>query len=224
METGAEPSNFAELPTMCTRTLNKDATQAGRPWQTAFGSILLLLLALGLLCGQALRGQEVDGNPDHPAGNVSELTLAGLRPGRSTLREAVRMYGPHWFHPTPQETDRYLWSDPVRHILLSAEVNQQGEIRVISVTHTNRDAAIRSVLPLRAGATGRGVRLGDSLHRLRTVYGKPFFEGPSSLDGHDVHLIVYNFSWAGADKPQILESSFDSSGHLVKMTLSAEYY
>lgn len=188
------------------------------------GSVLLLLLGLILLNGQALRGQDVDGNPDHPAGNVNELMLAGLRPGRSTLHEAVRLYGPHWFHPTPQETDLYLWSDPARHLLLGAEVNKQGRIQVVSVTRTERNASIRSVLPSRAEATGRGVRLGDIQQRLRKVYGKPFFEGPSSLDGHDVHLIVYNFSWAGTDKPQILEASFDSSGHLVKMTLSAEYY
>ncbi|MGH9482910.1 MAG: hypothetical protein ACRD1L_12555, partial [Terriglobales bacterium] len=60
--------------------------------------------------------------------------------------------------------------------------------------------------------------------QLKQVYGKPFFEGPSSWAGHDVQLIVFNFSWAGADKPQILESSFDAAGHLVKMTLSAQYY
>lgn len=187
-------------------------------------SVLLLLLGLLLLNGRALRAQDVDGNPDHPAGNVNELTLAGLRPGRSSLREAIRLYGPHWFHPTPQETDLYLWSDPARHLVLGVEVNKQGRIEVVSVTRTERNSSVQSALPLRAEVTGRGARLGDTQQRLRKVYGKPFFEGPSSLDGHNVHLIVYNFSWAGADKPQILEASLDSSGHLVKMTLSAEYY
>lgn len=203
-------------------TMYERATETRGLRRTAIASTLLLIVSL--CCGPLFWGQSVDGNPDHPAGNVNELTLAGLRPGRSTLRDAVRRYGPHWFHPTPQETDLYLWSDPARHLLLSAEVNKQGQIRVVSITHTDVNAPVRSVLPLRAGVTGRGVRLGDTRQQLRKVYGKPFFEGPSSLDGQDVHLIVYNFSWAGTDKPQILESSFDRSGHLVKMTLSAEYY
>lgn len=199
---------------------NERKSQNRPPTRNHFLRALFVLLALSVFVG----AQGAGNNPDHPAGNVNELTLAGLRPGRSTLHEAIRLYGRHWFHPTPQETDIYLWMDPARHLLLSAEVNTQGQIRVVSVTRTDRTAPARSVLPVRAEATGRGVRLGNMEQRLRQVYGKPFFEGPSSLDGRDVHLIVYNFSWAGTDKPQILESSFDGAGHLVQMTLSAEYY
>lgn len=223
-------------------TVNERTTRGGGLRRIMIGSTLVLLLILSLpLWGAAVlrlpaknahAAQRVSepmpqaggDNPDHPAGNVNELTLAGLRPGRSTLHEAVRHFGAHWLHPTPQETDLYLWSDPARHLLISVEVNRQGEIRVVSVTRTDRDTSTPSALPVRAETTGRGVRLGDTEQKLRHVYGKPFFEGPSSLGGHDVHLIVYNFSWAGAGKPQILESSFDSTGHLVKMTLSADYY
>lgn len=219
-----EPSNSVESAAILMGKMNECTKLTEERRRSAIAQALLLLLALTLFCGQVLAAQESDGNPDHPAGNVNELTLAGLRPGRSTLQDAIRHYGPHWFHPTPQETDLYLWSDPAHHLLLSAEVNQQGQIRVVSVTRTERTAPVRSVLPLRAATTGRGVRLGTTEQHLRAVYGKPFFEGPSSLNGHDVHLIVYNFSWAGTDKPQILESSFDRSGHLVKMSLSAEYY
>ncbi|HET9785209.1 MAG TPA: hypothetical protein VFP94_09680 [Terriglobales bacterium] len=79
-------------------------------------------------------------------------------------------------------------------------------------------------LPASVAHTGRGVRLGASEAQLLHAYGKPFFSGPSSLDGHNVKLVVFNFSWAGSDKPQILESTFNAAGKLVKMTLSAEYY
>lgn len=188
--------------------------QAGR-----FLGCLLLLLVCGPVWAQGPAS-----NPDHPPGNVDERTLAGLRPGRSTLNEAVRLYGVNWFHPTAQETDLYQWSDPGRHLLLSLEVNGRGTIRVVSVTRTTLAAATSSALPASAEATGRGMRLGDSEQTLLHIYGKPFFEGPSSLDGRDVRLIVFNFSWAGASKPQILESSFDASHRLIKMTLSAEYY
>src|SRR5690348_9180853 len=97
--------------------MNQGTRQRG--WRTRPGIVLAALLVL-LVLSLPVWGQEIDGNPDHPAGNVNELTLAGLRPGRSTLREAVRLYGAHWFHPTPQETDLYLWSDPAHHLLLSA--------------------------------------------------------------------------------------------------------
>jgi len=187
-------------------------------------SQLLFFGALLLAFCTSLWAQGGSDNPDHPAGNVNELTLAGLRPGYSTLHEAEHLYGAHWFHPSPQEKDLYLWNDPARRLLLSAEVDPHGVIRVVSVTRVQRSSDASTALPMRAEATGRGVRLGDTQQRLLQVYGKPFFEGPSSLDGQDVHLIVFNFSWAGADKPQILESSFDASGHLIKMTLSAEYY
>lgn len=189
--------------------------------RAAFGLALVLLIAAA-----GLRAQDPASSSDHPAGNVNELTLMGLRPGRSRIPAAIARFGPGWRHPSPDESDLYLWCDARSRLQLSLEAKPDGLIQVVTVNrlYTAPPGGCGAVLREAAARTGRGVRLGDTAARLKAVYGKPFFEGPSSWDGRDVRFIVFNFSWAGTDKPQILESSFDAQDRLVKMTLSAEYY
>lgn len=184
-------------------------------------------MAIALLAAPAARArQDPASSADHPPGNVNELTLAGLEPGHSELREAIRRFGPGWSHPSPEETDMYRWCDAHSGLQLDLEAQQGASVvRVVTVRRLEAPAAsCRATLGADIGRTGRGVRLGDDVGRLKLVYGKPFFDGPSSYDGKDVRLVVFNFSWAGASLPQILESTFDAGGRLVKMTLSADYY
>lgn len=174
----------------------------------------------------AARGQDPADSADRPAGNVNELTLAGLRPGRSTIALAEALWGYSWRHPSRDEGDLYVWCDARTHLKLTLEARPGGLIRVVTVSRmppARPLGACSAVLDDKVETTGRGVRLGDTPRQLKQVYGKPFFSGPSSWDGHDVNMIVFNFSWAGIHKPQILESSF-AAGKLVKMTLSAQYY
>ena len=161
-----------------------------------------------------------------PARVHNELQLGGLRPGWNTLQDALRRFGPHWYHPTPNETGIYEWNDPRRHWLLRLEVGGGDVIQAITIEQTPARAAPPAAtrLPASADRTGLGIELGDRRQALLDRYGRPFFEGPSVLDGQRVALVVFNFSWAGSDKPQILESSFDPAGRLIKMTLTAEYY
>lgn len=174
------------------------------------------------------RAQDPAASADHPPGNVNELTLAGLRPGRSTIQMAEARLGASWHHPSSDEKDLYIWCDPHTRLQVQLEVTPRGMIRVVTVERVPKPAASAAScdakLAAGLGHTGRGVALGDSAERLKRTYGTPFFTGPSSWRGKTVQMIVYNFSWAGADKPQILESSFNGEGQLVKMTLSAEYY
>jgi hypothetical protein len=190
-----------------------------RGWLTA----AVLAAALGLGAGTRARAQDPRDSADHPAGNVNELTLAGLRPGRTTIGEAERRLGAGWRHPDPDERDVYDWCDARRGVEISLEANPRGVIRVVTAERP-RTAACDGRLPPARYATGRGLALGDGVARLLKTYGKPFFQGRASWRGERVRLIVFNFSWAGSSKPQILESSFDARGRLVKMTLSAEYY
>ena len=202
-------------------------------------AILALLLVAGLVAG--LWAQDPADSADHPPGNINELTLAGLRPGRTSLASAEKRLGGGWQHPSRDEKDMYVWCDASTRLRLSLEV-QSGIVHVVTVekflprplgqtrerpgqnvaSHPRPDACTATLRPSVA-RTGRGVKLGDTPARLKSVYGKPFFQGPASWEGRNVDLIVFNFSWAGPHLPQILESSFDN-GRLVKMTLSAEYY
>jgi hypothetical protein len=186
---------------------------------------LAALVAL-LLVALPLQGQDPATSADRPPGNVNELTLAGLQPGSSRLSAAEARWGRQWRHPDADEGDVYVWCDGRSGLRISLEAGDGGKVRVVTVERIAGAQATGCSAHLPAGVarTGRGVRLGDSEAQLLHTYGKPFFSGPSSLDGHNVKLVVFNFSWAGSDKPQILESTFNAAGRLVKMTLSAEYY
>ena len=180
-------------------------------------------MAAVLACALATHAQDPAGSADRPAGNVNELTLAALRPGVATLASAQRRFGSHGTHPSPDEKDLSIWCDAHQHLQLSLEANQQGTVQVVMVERPKPQSACSATLPASTPGTGRGLKLGDGIARAKLIYGKPFFEGPSLWQGRDVHLVVFNFSWAGSDKPQILECSF-LDGRLVKLTLSAAYY
>lgn len=177
--------------------------------------IFALVMLCAVLCPASR--QDASDNPDHPAGNRNELTLAGLRPGRSRLAEAVHRFSRHWKHPSEEEPDVYVWK--VGGVQVTVEIDDRKVIRVVTVEQHPLSAFAGS----RRLGTGRGLRLDDSPGRLLALYGKPFFRGPASLEGRDVELIVFNFSWVGAEVPQILESTFEQ-GKLIRMVLSADYY
>lgn len=184
------------------------------------------VMALAAALAGPLQAQDPASSADHPPGNVNELTLAGLQPGRSRIPDAVARWGAHWRHPTRDESDIYVWCDARRRLQIQLEA--KGSARRVDVVTVERllgapPPDCTTTLPANVARTGRGVRLGDTAERLKAVYGKPFFTGPSSWHGREVNFIVFNFSWAGDGVPQILESSFDA-GSLVKMTLSANYY
>lgn len=186
------------------------------------GAAMVLLLALA---PAATRAQDPASSSDHPAGNINELTLAGLRPGATRIATARARLGPHWRHPSPDEKDIFIWCDAHSGLRLQLEAPSGQPIAVVTIEALGKADAVGCAarLPPTLARTGRGVRLGDSPAQLKKVYGTPFFQGPSSWEGRDAQLIVFNFSWAGSDKPQILESTFEN-GRLAKMTLSAQYY
>lgn len=182
-----------------------------------------LVLTLTLAGAQA---QDPASSSDHPAGNVNELTLAGLRPGASSIAEAITRLGSQWRHPSADEKDIYVWCDARTGLQLQIEAPADQPIEVVTIESAPAPLAANTCnarLPVNLARTGRGARLGASPVQLKRIYGTPFFQGPSSWHGRDAELIVFNFSWAGSNKPQILESTFEH-GHLAKMTLSAQYY
>ena len=69
--------------------------------------------------------------------------------------------------------------------------------------------------------TGLGLRIGDSQDRVIEFYGDPNSSGPAVKNGHELELMFYQFDWAGADVPQVMEVlCARDTGRVVEITLA----
>lgn len=155
---------------------------------------------------------------------TSELTLAGLRPGRDKLARAVALYGKRYSEAYANTPDLLVWADPRKHLYLKLELREDKTIDAVTVASFGPDGLAATVLPRTGAATGRGLRLGDPMEKALRLYGEPYFQGSSSEGERELLLVVHKFS-AERDQPQILETSYDARTlRLVKITLSFPYY
>ena len=158
---------------------------------------------------------------------ANELTLAGLRPGRSVLAEADARYKTK--HRVPgSSTGAPEWVDLCNRRLLRLEVEEKGVIQAVSVSSLgledvpgdcSKKAYFAGVKEL--WKTGRGLKLGDPRERIIELYGEPNSSGPSTKQGRELELLFYAFDWAGPEVPQVLEVSCDrATGRVVEMMLA----
>src|SRR5437867_12660980 len=82
-------------------------------------SLLLALLALAACLPAALE--------------PSELTLAGLRPGRDKLARAVALYGKRYTPMYANAPDLLMWADARHHLYLKLELREDKTIDTITV-------------------------------------------------------------------------------------------
>lgn len=157
-------------------------------------------------------------------GAAPEFTLARLRPGRDKLVRAVQLYGKRFTEAFPNSPEHLLWADPAKRLYLRIELRDDKTIESVTVASFGPHGAPASSLPAGVAATGRGLRLGDSMQKAIQVYGKPYFQGPSSEGDRELTFMVHKFS-AEVEQPQVLETSYDPrSRRLVKITLAFAYY
>lgn len=155
---------------------------------------------------------------------ASELTLAGLRPGRDKLERAVALYGKRYTEAYPNTPDLLLWADLRKRLFLRLELREDKTIDAVTVASFGPKDTPSTSLPASAAASGRGLRLGDRLEKALRLYGPPYFQGLSTEGERELILVVHKFR-AEEDQPQILETSYDpKTQRLVKMTLSFPYY
>jgi hypothetical protein len=155
---------------------------------------------------------------------AAELTLAGLRPGLHTLERAIKLYGDGYTEAFENTPDHLLWADPKRNLFLRLELRNGDTIDTVTVSAYGPAEAPATQLPPAAAASGRGLRLGDSLDRAIALFGEPYFRGPSREGGRELLLVVHKFN-VPEDQPQILETSYDPvTRRLLKITLSFPYY
>lgn len=158
---------------------------------------------------------------------ANELTLAGLRPGRSVLAEADARYKTkHRVSGPSAEVPE--WVDLCNRRLLRLEVEGKGVIQAVTVSSLgledipgdcSKKAYFAGVKEL--WKTGRGLKLGDPRDRIIELYGEPNSSGPSTKHDRELELLFYAFDWAGSDVPQVLEVSCDrATGRVVEITLA----
>jgi hypothetical protein len=163
-----------------------------------------------------------------PAKRANELTLAGLRPGRSTLEDAQKRFARAERAPAGEETARAIWWDTCWGHEAAVEYDANGILQTVTVSvmapqvgDCTGDGWLNGPLGLNRLRTGRGLVLGQHRGRVTGLYGPPQSEGPAALAGRDAEFLYYAFDWAGSDVPQVLEVTCDAAtGRVVKILLA----
>jgi hypothetical protein len=185
------------------------------------GSAVLVVAACGIASAQA---------PQKPAAKVaahraSELTLAGLQPGKDTASRAVHLYQKPK-NKTESQDAQMVWGATCQTQILSIDLDAGRKIQVVRTVEREwslGDCLTRSPGPWK---TGRGLRVGDPEAKVLQLYGEPDSRSPSSKDGRPLELLYYAFDWAGPDVPQVMEvlctkDNAVQAGRVVEITLAA---
>jgi hypothetical protein len=178
---------------------------------------MMATFALGLAGTNA---QQAMGTQRH-----NELTLAGLRPGKSKLPKDGKI--PGFRGPTMSDDTGVYWSAPCYGDRLQVQENTSRIVETVTVSlfgarllgecKGGNETALRREL-----RSGRGVGLGDACARVTELYGEPESRSPSVRGSLKLELLFYSFDWAGEDVPQSMEVSCDpASGRVVEITLAA---
>jgi hypothetical protein len=193
-------------------------------------SSLALAAALGFFPAFALAQARKSPAASGPA-RVHELTLAQLRPGKSTLADADRLFGAH-------NRTRFDDRDTVVSYVSACWRSLQLDVDRSAARHTIQTITLRDlrltdrhatdcaswdapdrVAMGRRWRTSRGIALGSSRKQVLAAYGAPQSAGPGTLNGRALELLFYAFDWAGADVPQVMEITLEA-GRVVQITLA----
>ena len=169
----------------------------------------------------------------------TELTLAGLRPGRDSLAVALKHYKAKYSSsdegapgeksaekPTEKATAEKQWGDPCTNRSLSLSIDAHGVIQEITVSSlVPQDGKCESrrtdALDEKDWVTGRGLHLGDPQDRIAEIYGEPNSSGPAVRGSNELEFLYYPFDWAGSDVPQAMEIyCARDTGRVVEITLA----
>jgi hypothetical protein len=162
----------------------------------------------------------------------TELTLAGLRPGRDSLAVALKHYKTKYSssdeggEKSAEKPSEKQWADPCTGHSLSLNIDARGVIQKVTVSSlVPQDGKCESrrtdSLDEKEWITGQGLRLGDPQDRVAELYGEPHSSGPSVKGNNELEFLFYPFDWAGSDVPQSMEIyCARDTGKVVEMTLA----
>jgi len=155
----------------------------------------------------------------------NELMLAGLRPGRDSVKKALGLYR----NPDvgKKGESQFSWEQGCRKETLHITTDSRGTIEEVRVEFHENVVVLDCVPEGRSSwRTGRNLVTGDAVSRAIKLYGEPDSRSPSTKDGQQLELLYYAFDWAGPDVPQILTvlctvQKDDQPGRVVEITLDA---
>ena len=156
----------------------------------------------------------------------TELTLAGLRPGRDSLAVALKHYKAKYSSSDSGSISVKQWADACTGHTLSLGMDPHGVIEQITVSSLvpvdgkceNRRT---DVLDEKDWVTGHGLHLGDPEDHVAELYGEANSSGPSVKGGTELEFLFYPFAWAGSDVPQAMEIyCARDTGRVVEITLA----
>lgn len=170
------------------------------------GSRRLLWLGMGgVVLATTFAGAQTKQAAAHRA---NEFTLAGLRPGRDTTKRAEKLLGGYMkLDPGKGTSDQSQAAipDSCRKLMLTFDLENNGTIQVIRVTHAGYLTGDCEPFPPSRWKTGLGLRVYDPTTKVVQLYGEPDSKSPSTRDGQPLELWYYAFDWAGPDVPQVME-------------------
>jgi hypothetical protein len=203
-------------------------TVLGTALGTALGMALLLAIFSPPACGQTTSQTPSQSKDTVP--RVNEVTLAGLRPGRDSLGDALKHFKAKYSSPKgPDETETAEmkeWGDACTGHSLKVEVDSHGLIDAVTLSSlipqdgkcVNRRI---DALNMKDWETGHGLRIGDPRNRVTETYGEPDSSGPSMRDSKELEMLRYHFGWAGSDVPQdMIIYCARESGRVLEITLA----
>lgn len=156
----------------------------------------------------------------------SELTLAGLRPGRDSLAAALKHYKAKYSSSGEGIAGEKRWGDACTGHSLSLNIDSHGVIQEITVSSlVPQDGKCENrrtdALDEKDWVTGHGLHLGDPQDHVAELYGEPNSSGPSVRGSTELEFLYYPFDWAGSDVPQAMEIyCARDTGRVVEITLA----
>jgi hypothetical protein len=202
-----------------------------RGW-TKFSRCASAAIALAVVVVPAAVSAQHGAQHDALPKPYTELTLAGLRPGRDSLAVAVKHYKAKYSssdaggEKSAEKPSEKQWGDPCTGHSLSLDIDAHGVIQRITVSSlVPQDGKCESrrtdALDEKDWVTSQGLRLGDPEDRVAELYGEPHSSGPSLKGSSELEFLFYPFDWAGSDVPQSMEIyCARDTGRVVEITLA----
>ena len=173
--------------------------------------MVLATLPLGMASAQApKKAAGTSGAGTKPAAaqpaaahRANELTMAGLRPGRDTVKRALALY--QKYLDAKASGEQTVLVDECRNQTLTIDVDAGKKIQVLRVDGIVPPKDVCEKPAPGPWKTGLGLRVGDRAAKVSQLYGEPDSKSPSSRAGRQLELWYYAFEWAGPDVPQVME-------------------